>query len=193
MVGIQDTLLSFSSVKLYGRLVAGLNVDLTGARDELGANKFLREQLDPALYPDDRKPKFARIYGFSHAGIYTALQRPVIMLVHGEGEQASPPAVRADKDSANGTTPSGDARFFLTPGTSLAPATGTPDLSGVAAKSWEFSFNIKVWEYDRGDFSLRLDVDSGPLERILLEPEAGGDDRMPYFGNRAVRRRGPGE
>ena len=29
--------------------------------------------------------------------------------------------------------------------------------------------DIMVWEYDRADFSLRLDVESGPLERILIE------------------------
>ena len=76
---------------------------------------------------------------------------------------------------------------------SFAPAIGSPDFSGVGAKNWEFTLGIRVWEYDRADFSLRLDVDSGPLERILVEAESGGDDRMPYFGNRIVRRRGPGE
>ncbi|MCP4470849.1 MAG: hypothetical protein GY815_09210 [Gammaproteobacteria bacterium] len=29
--------------------------------------------------------------------------------------------------------------------------------------------DIKVWSYDKADFSVRLDVDSGPLEDILLE------------------------
>ena len=44
-----------------------------------------------------------------------------------------------------------------------------------------------VWEYDRGDFSLRLDIDSGPLERILIDAEQGADDTMPYFrGNRGA-------
>ena len=28
---------------------------------------------------------------------------------------------------------------------------------------------IRVWAYDKADFSMRLDVDSGPLESILLE------------------------
>ena len=48
-------------------------------------------------------------------------------------------------------------------------------------KCCEFSSDIRVWEYDRGDFSLRLDIDSGPLERILIDAELGSDDTMPYF------------
>lgn len=31
--------------------------------------------------------------------------------------------------------------------------------------------DIKVWTYDKGDYSVRLDVSSGPLEAILLEDE----------------------
>ena len=30
-------------------------------------------------------------------------------------------------------------------------------------------YGVKVWTYDKADFSIRLDVSSGPLEAILLE------------------------
>ena len=31
--------------------------------------------------------------------------------------------------------------------------------------------DMKVWVYDKGDFSMRLDVETGTFERILLEAE----------------------
>ena len=31
------------------------------------------------------------------------------------------------------------------------------------------NIDIKVWSYDKNDFSIRLDIESGPLEAILLE------------------------
>jgi hypothetical protein len=51
------------------------------------------------------------------------------------------------------------------------------DQSGVAGKDWDFSGtlasagsdDIYYWEYEKGDFSLRLDVDAGPFEQILLQ------------------------
>ena len=49
MVSRGETLLSPSSVKLYGRVVKGLTISLEDARDELGNNRFLRNQLDRDL------------------------------------------------------------------------------------------------------------------------------------------------
>ncbi len=31
-----------------------------------------------------------------------------------------------------------------------------------------------MWEYDKGDFSIRLDVETGPFEQILLEAALRG-------------------
>ena len=45
MVATRESLLTASAVKLYGRVITGLNIDVEGARNELGANQFLREQL----------------------------------------------------------------------------------------------------------------------------------------------------
>ena len=40
-----------------------------------------------------------------------------------------------------------------------------------------------VWTLDQSDFSLRLDIDVGPIERILVEMEIGPDQqRAPYAG-----------
>lgn len=161
-----ETLLTASAVKLYGRVIEGLGVDLSGAAAGLGANRFLREQLEPGT-----EPHFARIYGFCYMGRYTPLSRAAIFLVHGPGEKA------VDPTAAKG-------------GGAAGPH--TIEESGQAFKCGEFASDVRLWEYDRGDFSLRLDIDSGPLERILLDSEEGGD-APPYFRQSKTRMRGPGE
>ncbi len=46
----------------------------------------------------------------------------------------------------------------------------SPQDAGAVVKSDpKLMDDIKVWSYDKADFSVRLDVDSGPLEDILLE------------------------
>ena len=96
-------------------------------------------------------PQLARIYSFSFEGGFYALPRPPIFLVHGSGLPVG-----------GWTIPS------------------TVDQSGVAAREWDFSGNPTInrpsgpndlvyWEYEKGDFSLRLDLDAGPFEQILLQ------------------------
>jgi hypothetical protein len=96
-------------------------------------------------------PRLARIYSFSFEGGFYALPRPPIFLVHGPG------------------LPVGSWTF-----------PSTADQSGVAAREWDFSNNtagnappkvndIYYWEYEKGDFSLRIDLDAGPFEQILLQ------------------------
>lgn len=188
MVSKGETLLAASAVKLYGRLIKGLTINLDDARIELGGNQFLRNQLDAAINAK-YTPMLARIYGYSYLGHYTSLSCASIFLVHGNGEPASPRAaiVRADGSlgiDGRDEQPADSARLATGP-------SGT-DLSGVAAKNWEFSSDIRVWEYDRADFSLRLDVDSGSIERILLSKQAEGAE-MPYFRGRYTRSGGSEE
>lgn len=159
MVASRESLLTASAVKLYGRVIAGLSVNVANARDELGANRFLREQLEAG------EPQLARIYGFSYHGSYSALSRPAIFLVHGDGVPA------------NGGASSTHQAL---------------DLTGKAYDCCEFADGIMVWEYDRGDFSLRLDIDSGPLERILIDAEERSEGPA-YFRESKTRLRGPGE
>jgi hypothetical protein len=89
-------------------------------------------------------PRFARIYAFSFEGAVYSLPKPSIFIVHGPGQTI---------DSANRTN---------------------VEQSGVAAREWEFSGagtnkDLSYWEYEKGDFSLRLDSEAGPLEQILLQ------------------------
>ena len=111
-----------------------------------GGNNLLDAQL--SLHA-----KFARIYGFAYEGTYFELPEPTLFLVHGEGKSATddnePPqqAARAPLD---------------------------PSVTGVAAADYQIANDIRVWEYDKADFSIRMDVMTGMLEQILLDVYFGG-------------------
>ncbi|HUN45842.1 MAG TPA: hypothetical protein VMU85_04955 [Stellaceae bacterium] len=121
---------------------------------QLGANQFLKQQLlaDGA--------RLARIYGFSFEGHYYDLPKPALFLVHKQGDALE------------------HGEFGRT----------TLEAAGVMAREWEFSdststaHNVRKWSYDKGDFSIRLDTESGPFEQILLatmrgaSPLASGSD-----------------
>lgn len=149
-----ETLLSPSQIKLYGRELTDLTIKPRKEGEPIGANRFLWEQLTDGV-PKDPQACFARIYAFSYEGHFYELNSPSIFLVQGDGQ----------------------------PATKKPGSPGTVDESGVPAKGWDFMEDIKMWEYDKGDFSMRLDVDSGQFEQILLEatlqPEA-------YFGGARV-------
>jgi hypothetical protein len=104
----------------------------------------------------DPTAQFARIYGFSFEGHYYDLPRPVIMLVHGLGiALAGPP-----------------------------PAAPSPILdTDQAARTWEFAANLFQWNYDKKTMSIRLDLDSGTIEDILLARALG--DRAGAYGSGA--------
>jgi Pentapeptide repeats (8 copies) len=102
-------------------------------------------------------PNFARIYAFSFEGAIYSLPRPSMFLVHGPG---------------NPVDLTGTASGHWG-GTNLGRT--TLDASGVFAREWEFSaaegennFDLRYWEYEKGDFSIRLDAEAGQLEQILL-------------------------
>jgi hypothetical protein len=149
-VMMPETLLTPTGIKLYGRVVIGLKLDnppVPATVVPTGTNTFLYNQLktDAAGNP----PTLARIYGFSYEGHYYDLAKPAIFVVHGSG---TPVDVGKNKDRTS------------------------VDTSGVITKEWEFSnqppgaaaADLMMWEYDKGDFSLRLDIESGPFEQILL-------------------------
>jgi hypothetical protein len=151
-----ESLMSPSSIKLFGRIVEGIKIDAAPVAPGLGANNFLLHQLSTKPLPH-----LARIYAFSFEGAYYELPRPPIFVVHGPGTAVG-----------SWDNPS------------------TLDQTGVAGRDWDFSGNspdarpaarvaradqaagtndIHYWEYEKGDFSLRLDVDAGPFEQILLQ------------------------
>ena len=86
--------------------------------------------------------------------------------------------------------------IFLVHGDGVA----ADDVPGVAAKDWNFLSDIRAWSYDKADFSVRLDIETGPLDRILLEEalKAGhsgaqyGSSRV-HLGSSRVHLRNSGE
>jgi hypothetical protein len=97
---------------------------------------------------------FARIYGFSYDGAYYDLPRPVLFLVHGPGE----PAVQSSNITGASETEA-----------QLARAPRRPSLSGVAAAEFGIADDIRVWSYDKADYTIRMDVETGMFEQVLLD------------------------
>src|SRR5262249_15690893 len=118
-----------------------------------------------------KEPQIARIYGFSYEGHYYDLARPSLFLVHGPGVQADRPA----RDPRAAKAPDRTNRF------------------GVAATAKSFPEDMRGGSYDKGDFSVRLDVETGTLERILLEGELASEKLKTYFGASKLRLRSPGD
>jgi len=118
-----------------------------GGRRGLGQNSFLERQLDLA------DASFARIYGFSYEGTYYDLPRPTIFLVHGDGDSAA--GALAAMNTARG------------------PIDSTA--TGLAASDFQFAAELRVWAYDKADYSIRMDVETGMLEDILLAPFFSSD------------------
>jgi hypothetical protein len=110
-------------------------------------------------------PQFARIYAFSFEGAYYPLPRPPIFLVHGAGLPINAPQI----------------------------TWSTFETAGVMGREWDFSASdnpnlkglsdLRYWEYEKGDFSIRLDPDAGPFEQILLQMALrSGADRADRSG-----------
>jgi hypothetical protein len=191
-----ETLLSPSNILLYGREMEDITLrpdvlkpivepevtpdgrikDAHGAEPEechtlppppppprLNDNNFLLRAL---VAPGAR---LARIYGFSYDGHYYDLAKPAIFLVHGPG--SDPEAWRPDTALPN-------ARVDRAP--------SDADRSGIARTATSFAEDVRVWSYDKGDFSLRLDPESGPFEQILLQAELRPDKQQTYYSGQSA-------
>ncbi len=184
-----ERLLFPSRVLLYGRVVVDLTIGPQGAAIPeavplLGDNRFLQRQLDPPGAVPADAPQIARIYGFSYEGHYYDLAKPALFVVHGPGVDAERPVP--------GPPGAGGAAG---PPSRVARAPDGTDRSGVASTPRSFSEDMMVWAYDKGDFSIRMDVETGTFEQILLEAELSADRiKIQYAGQKARLRgdRGPG-
>lgn len=154
-----ETLLSASEVLLFGRELEDLNLKRPhpGVEKGRGYNKFLARQL---TYEDFNDARLARIYGFSFEGAFQELPAPAIFLVHGEGTSAT------QWMESNGD---GEIIAANAPGRLASRAPNEPDLSGTASADFQIADDIRVWPYDKSDYSIRLDVTTGQLDQILLD------------------------
>jgi hypothetical protein len=147
-----ETLLSASNVLLFGRVVEDLQIVHTHNHNPFAdsrktANNLLGDQIEHDKTVAGTKARFARIYGFSFEGTYYDLPRPVLFLVHGPGVPAE--------------TAPGASRVSRAP--------DTPSRTGVAAPDFSFADDLMVWSYDKADYTIRMDVESGMFEQVLLE------------------------
>jgi hypothetical protein len=148
-----ETLLSPSNILLYGRVVDDLSIKpLAGAHSPFiiaraGGNRELESQLTA------KEAAIARIYSFSYEGAYYDLPRPALFLVHGTGVLVT----SVSPKSAAGVG---------APTSAIAP--GEPSLSGVAAADFQFADGIMAWSYDKADHTIRMDVETGEFEDVLL-------------------------
>ena len=155
-----ETLLSPSNILLFGRVVEDLVIQRS-ATGGAGHSPFVVDRaggdrdLENRLTHD--KPTIARIYSFSYEGAYYDLPQPALFLVHGPGEQVTkvPLSRRAPVEGA-------------VPNPEPARAPGEPSLSGVAAADFQFVDGIMVWSYDKADHTIRMDVETGEFEDVLL-------------------------
>ncbi len=183
-----ETLLSPSTVLLYGRVLLDLQFAYHDPRPGAGtnpatgalgappiresANDFLEDQLRHAVA--GQLPGFARIYGFSFEGYYYDLAKPAIFLVHGPGDDPDP------------RLQAGAAPPFANPDrASTAPH--DVDFTGTANQDYSFASDLRVWPYDKGDFSIRLDTETGPFEQILLEAELDEEAIEAFYSGQRAR------
>ena len=170
---MHENLLSPTNITLFGRVFP---LAVAGLPATLGANRFLRAQLE------EPGAQFARIYAISYEGTFHHLSRPAIFLVHGEGTFIRCAGL-ADRGLHEG---------------------GVADDSGLIAKDFTFERSdegmgandlrpgqsVRFWEYDKGDFTLRLDVASGTFEDVLLDAEV--DTQLQISGAGRVQTSGSG-
>src|SRR4051812_27000783 len=112
-----ENLLTMTSVKLFGRVMADLVVNKAVYTAGQPGNNLLHSQLTGT------DPRLAHIYGFAYEGAYFDIPRPTIFLVQGEGAAIVDPtsgtysvdqtaAVGMDSDFGKATQKKSDLRTW---------------------------------------------------------------------------------
>ncbi len=180
-----ETLLTPSTVLLYGRILADLEFTYKNSRPGEGKNPKRGEKDAPPLRESGNNfleaqlehegARLARIYGFSFEGCYYDLARPAIFLVHGTGDDPEPRL----KPGA------GQSPFANSERAATAPHGG--DFTGTANQAYSFADDMRVWPYDKDDFSIRLDMETGPFTQILLEAELISEETLSAYSGAHAR------
>ena len=122
-----------------------------------GVNNFIGDQFGGDA-------RLARIYGFAYDGTYYEMPEPTIFLVHGEGESATGGNLPHGFNLQKSDDPK---ERDTTQQTARAPM--NPSVSGVAAADYQMASDIRVWNYDQADYTIRMDIAAGQLEQVLLD------------------------
>ena len=157
---MSETLLSISEVLLFGRVMEDI--------------KF--EHKEPA--PTAPSPR-----GETTAGLNSDLYDQ-LKVTEENLDAAGPRFARIYGFSYEGTYYDLDApTIMLVHGPGAEVKDGTVDTSGEASKERKFATDIRVWSYDKGDFSIRMESVTGSIEDILLDVEIGAGVR-PVSGGK---------
>ena len=144
---------------------------------------------------------FARIYSFSYEGHYYRLPRPLLFLVNDDGDPVGGP--RGEGSRGEGSEDEGGAKQspasksartnpsaqHAAPQSQRVGASRrfTAEFTGVEARDWDFSNDIRVWRVDRKDLVVCLDIEVGNYQEILLDSMIGSGRQDE---DRATRSRG---
>ncbi|RUW97314.1 hypothetical protein EN784_44255 [bacterium M00.F.Ca.ET.141.01.1.1] len=145
-----ETILSTSTIHLFGRVLEDLRLKkrVDGGRPpRLGNNRFLQNQIDAS------GSLLARIYAFTFEAQFYELARPTILLVHGPGTVVDYPAPEDTDLKVMSRGPS------------------DPAYTGLSSQIGSFARGMQVWVYDKSDLTMRLELDTGTLEDVLLSAE----------------------
>ena len=77
--------------------------------------------------------------------------------------------------------------LFVVHGPGDSPVTPAAEHTGLAASVLEFAPDVRVWAYDKSDLSIRLDIETGTFDQILLEGELRADRARPGASGYNVR------
>lgn len=164
LTGNYDSLLGDSSIRLFGRLMWDIQLRSTLKRNEaygrdtvegspvpprLSENNFLIKQLRSS------DAKLARIAGFSFQSEYFNLAKPAIFLVHGSGTAVE------------------NIESFGNPLRNLRKSPSHTERTGMVGQHGSYAPEVSMWVYDRADYSIRLDTETGTFDQILLAFELG--------------------
>ena len=149
---MDENLLSPSNIILFGRVFSMLELKFGDGKTEK-EQKDARDALGKAGLGGNKFLReqvaaegatLARIYAFTFEGKFHYLPKPALFLVHGDGKPVA-----------------GFANFDA----KLAEITRT----GVVARDFAFEPDVKFWEYDKADITLRLDAVSGTFDEVLVD------------------------
>ena len=148
-------LLLIERVCLFGVVFKGFSADgkVPDASKQEGGSIHPSSAIKDALKNrTGLAPKLARIYAITYEGGYYILPRPTVFLVHGDGQ---------DPETVD---EHGNPVFHLD---NVTPPPGT---TGLPSKDGTFAEDVKVWTYDREDMTVRVEIATGALDELLLEP-----------------------
>lgn len=151
-------LLSIERVCLFGIIFKGFSPtgevpDATKQKEAGGHSLHPSNAIYETLKTDPENPGpvpcLARIYAMSYEGGLYTLPRPTVFLVHGAG---------SDPEDLT----SGGLVFKLDDQDGKS--------TGLANKLGVFADDLKAWTYDRDDMTVRVEIATGGLDELLLEP-----------------------